>query len=315
MIPIEKKLTIAYKSNFATSITYYVDNRSTKYDLGTINASIITYFGGIVSNLHELILADASILRRLKNHCDSNPTQANGRKSAFDFDRLYDIFKENESSKQFMWNGNFYCSNNHFKKLGVEVCPYCNQFPVLSFTKNVTGEGKRDFDWDHVYPKSIYPFLAVSIHNLVPSCKACNLTKKDRNRDFMNPFNSYSVNDLLTFDIDIIKSNYLDDSVGFNIIHDVASSADGLKMSSNLEEVALIERYNEIKEIARLCLNQKRKYNTPLFKGYRTLFALFGTEADAFDVRQMFFSVPETESEYGKVPYSKLINDVIDSDH
>lgn len=61
----------------------------------------------------------------------------------------------------------------HFiKGLKLKVCPYCgrNQINVASYEK------KRDSKppIDHFFPKSKYPFLAVSYRNLIPCCTTCN---------------------------------------------------------------------------------------------------------------------------------------------
>lgn len=58
------------------------------------------------------------------------------------------------------------------KGLKLKVCPYCgrNQINVASYEK------KRDSkpSIDHFFPKSKYPFLAVSFRNLIPCCSTCN---------------------------------------------------------------------------------------------------------------------------------------------
>jgi hypothetical protein len=62
------------------------------------------------------------------------------------------------------------------------VCPYCNR----QYIHTVRAEGNKTgvrAELDHFYAKSIYPFLAVSFANLVPSCTICNSRRK-RDRDF-----------------------------------------------------------------------------------------------------------------------------------
>ncbi len=51
------------------------------------------------------------------------------------------------------------------------ICPYCNKREVEStFGKNSCATP----DVDHFYPKSKYPFLAVTLSNFIPSCQYCN---------------------------------------------------------------------------------------------------------------------------------------------
>lgn len=61
----------------------------------------------------------------------------------------------------------------------MRYCPYCNAETVgmahLSVSKFVS-------DIDHIFPKSVYPLLSLSLYNLVPVCNRCNSRfKKDEN--------------------------------------------------------------------------------------------------------------------------------------
>ncbi len=72
------------------------------------------------------------------------------------------------------------------KTLNVTVCPYCNRiYTTTCDTKN----GKIRPQFDHFFAKSLYPILALSIYNLVPSCQICN-TKKG-NKEFSLEHNIY----------------------------------------------------------------------------------------------------------------------------
>jgi len=57
-------------------------------------------------------------------------------------------------------------------KMKVNVCPYCNR----QYTFTLKSYKVRP-QFDHFYPKSLYPYLAVSIFNLIPSCSICNQAK------------------------------------------------------------------------------------------------------------------------------------------
>lgn len=63
---------------------------------------------------------------------------------------------------------------------GVDVCPYCNRVFVRAVTtkKDLSDpkKGKKVVrgELDHFYTKELYPFLAVSRFNLIPSCSYCN---------------------------------------------------------------------------------------------------------------------------------------------
>lgn len=65
------------------------------------------------------------------------------------------------------WGGYALCEASRYS-----MCPYCHQ----AFAHTLVPDGVGSFrpTLDHYYPKSIYPYLALSIFNLVPSCYTCN---------------------------------------------------------------------------------------------------------------------------------------------
>ncbi|MDD2829829.1 MAG: hypothetical protein PHW18_09680 [Sulfuricurvum sp.] len=89
------------------------------------------------------------------------------------------------------------------KEHGIKTCPYCNRnyiFVVDSDKKKLRPE------IDHFYPKSIYPFLAMSFYNLIPSCQICNHTKKDKDAFQDNLKSPYEIT-LIDFGFKYIPKN------------------------------------------------------------------------------------------------------------
>lgn len=79
-----------------------------------------------------------------------------------------------------------------YAALDVKVCPYCNRCLIEPIDD---GAGKRTVvgELDHFYCKSKYPYLAVSLYNLVPSCGICNGKSRKGEKDlcgtmFRNPY-------------------------------------------------------------------------------------------------------------------------------
>ncbi|MCE7733194.1 hypothetical protein [Vibrio campbellii] len=62
--------------------------------------------------------------------------------------------------------------------LAIKVCPYCNIEGIKPDDNNNDDERVYRPPLDHYFPKSIYPFLSISIYNLVPCCSKCNTTYK-----------------------------------------------------------------------------------------------------------------------------------------
>lgn len=63
-------------------------------------------------------------------------------------------------------------------RLGIKACPYCGSQYLLGFESGA--ENKELYQLDHFFPKSEYPYLSISLFNLIPSCSSCNLLKGDR---------------------------------------------------------------------------------------------------------------------------------------
>lgn len=63
-----------------------------------------------------------------------------------------------------------------FDKIGVKVCPYCNRSYIHTLQS-----GKVRPQYDHFFSKVKYPYLAISLYNLIPSCGICNQAKSDTN--------------------------------------------------------------------------------------------------------------------------------------
>lgn len=70
----------------------------------------------------------------------------------------------------------------------IKYCPYCNAETVSAFRfadKGTLKLSKSSFD--HFFPRARYPFLGVSLYNLIPSCDRCNSKfKRDQHEGFRN---------------------------------------------------------------------------------------------------------------------------------
>lgn len=86
--------------------------------------------------------------------------------------------------------------------LNIKTCPYCNS----QYTLVVKGSKNRTlakFQFDHFYSKSRFPFLSLSMYNLIPSCASCNLAKTAKDYDLDSNYHPYYLNlaEYLTFKI------------------------------------------------------------------------------------------------------------------
>lgn len=72
--------------------------------------------------------------------------------------------------------------NIHGKELikssDIFICPYCYR-SYIGVIEEEDGSRAITPDLDHFYPKSKYPFLSITLSNLVPSCLFCNQRAKN----------------------------------------------------------------------------------------------------------------------------------------
>lgn len=89
----------------------------------------------------------------------------------------YDYFEKAEGK----WTIYELCS-----KLNINVCPYCNRQYI--FTVGSAKEKRTRPEIDHFFPKALYPYLACSLYNFIPSCHICNHSKSDDGENIIYPY-------------------------------------------------------------------------------------------------------------------------------
>ncbi|RHS27627.1 hypothetical protein DWV68_05760 [Roseburia sp. AF12-17LB] len=184
------------------------------------------------------------------------------------------------------------------EELQITVCPYCNRNFVNSTYKRTM------CDLDHFYDKETYPILAVSFHNLVPVCHACNHAKASKSISYSPHNMKFNTDDLLSFDFFIDGMDFLSDNQQIGIEIDC-----GREFATNVRELKLREVYQIHSDIVQECIKKaimfNPKYMTDLFNTYN---GLFESEEELY--RIVFGNYME-ESFYGKRPLSKLTKDVL----
>ena len=184
------------------------------------------------------------------------------------------------------------------EELQVTVCPYCNRNFV-----NSTNE-RTMCDLDHFYDKETYPILAVSFHNLVPVCHACNHAKASKSISYSPHNMKFSTDDLLTFDFFVTGMDYLYDNKQINIEIDCRNI-----FKDNAKELKLREVYQIHSDIVQECIKKaivfNPEYMTDLLNTYD---GLFESEEELY--RIVYGNYLE-ESAYGKRPLSKLTKDIL----
>ncbi|WP_457744023.1 hypothetical protein [Sulfurimonas sp.] len=198
------------------------------------------------------------------------------------------------------------------KELDIQVCPYCNRNYIFNFSKNNSQHATAQLD--HFFDKKKYPFLAVSMYNLIPSCATCNQRKSSKQENIFYPYNE-SFNDnakfVYTFKVNNEKGAILD-------IKNIKLEIQAKKNISEKNEDKILEHkkmfnlenlYNEHKEIV-LELIQKREiypdsYIDELLNQYEGIF--FNNRED---VLRLITCGYVDDKDLHKRPLSKLIKDI-----
>lgn len=200
---------------------------------------------------------------------------------------------------------------NFVLELGLKVCPYCNRqyiTPLYSLNNKVRG------DLDHFYPKSKYPYLAMSIYNLVPCCKFCNSSLKG-SREFS--YEEY----ISPYDVDMdeyIKFNYYPTSYkSFYNSEDLIIKIEPKenvdrsilnKCINNLKVFQVEELYQYHSDIVSSLLKKRIVYDDiyidNLVKRYNKLFK------SKEEAMQILFKNSTDKKE--NLPLSKLIDDILE---
>ena len=144
--------------------------------------------------------------------------------------RLANIFDYNEFSR----NKSGWCLGRLALELQkeVQICPYCNAETVYAY--QVSKDGKRHMirksSFDHYFPQARYPFLSVSLYNLIPACARCNSGfKGEKFKDLC--FMSHPYSDQKSFHADMKFRVLLKTLKGF-----------GCCASEDIDQVLLTER-------------------------------------------------------------------------
>lgn len=182
--------------------------------------------------------------------------------------------------------------------LNVKVCPYCNrQYTFTIKDKKVSPE------LDHYYPKSKYPFFALSFYNLIPSCSVCNHTKSEQEID-QNPY-VVGFNDNSKFRMRSKDGN--DNSLDWALEKEIEIYF--TNTNRNINVFSLEELYNEhidyIKEIVDKAQAYNHSYYNSLIDSYK------GLGKQEADIDRFVWGNYLENAEHEKRPLSKLTKDIL----
>jgi len=148
---------------------------------------------GDVDTLRGLIADASATLAGLPND-DARSAFLESAKKVFNYDRFC-------AKTVHRWSAYKLC-----EKARNSICPYCNQ--AFAFTVVGTTTSYRP-TLDHFYFKDNYPYLALSLYNLVPSCYVCNSSLKGTKNFFTDHhLHPLEDDDEIRFDLRSTDGNY-----------------------------------------------------------------------------------------------------------
>jgi hypothetical protein len=124
------------------------------------------------------------------------------------------------------------------EQLNLKVCPYCNSQYTLVVSQ-LNGDSLAKFQFDHFFPLERFPFLSISLFNLIPSCANCNHKKSSQLLELKKAYHPYhnSINEFACFKV-VYPPN-----------HKALSIPNLLKMNLSHIKIAFVSKYKETQSL------------------------------------------------------------------
>ncbi|WP_374557981.1 hypothetical protein [Aquitalea pelogenes] len=167
---------------------------------------------------------------------------------------MNNIFKSVFSYDNFIVKKKSWWAYDLCRRLKYEICPYCHITPIPQYEINTPDQfGKypnknQRPELDHFYDKGRFPFLALTLGNLIPCCNECNCKLK-HDEDFyknqhLNPLRDL---ELIKFDLDF---NYEISKNGLNLLRPKIIEPHKTISHNSVKTFNLETRYNTRADVA-----------------------------------------------------------------
>ena len=197
--------------------------------------------------------------------------------------------------------------------MGVEICPYCNRLFVTTVSEE---KKKMRPQLDHYRSKSQYPFLALSILNLVPCCGVCNHIKGDNTSEILYPYEEEMGNQCY-FSVDAkhdltvltgARINHEELTIDFKLPKEESPLKQHIQ--SSIELLNLKEVYQSHRRYVSDMLLQRYIFTDEMVRDIKNSFpTLFKTEEE---VRELLLLNKLDPDHLGDRPLGKLTHDILD---
>ncbi|MDQ1856272.1 hypothetical protein [Chryseobacterium sp. WLY505] len=178
------------------------------------------------------------------------------------------------------------------------------------------------FTLDHFIPKGKFPFLSVSIYNLIPSCYSCNSKFKGQKNfelsDFMKSIapssETFCINDYLRFQLnfDTKSDRFKEKLKNIEQIEDLEVKLRNLKSNKDIDKYLdmfkLKGRYDFHKSIAYDLIDKRKRYPEKQIEGIIKLFRDNKIIVHKNDIKKDIFGIEIFEST--NAPFEKYKKDI-----
>jgi len=184
------------------------------------------------------------------------------------------------------------------------TCIYCNRlYTNTIITKKVEYIARPTFD--HWFPKSRFPLLALSFYNLIPSCSVCNTSVKGSGvYPITETFHPYWKQIDLSKQLDV-RFSY---NLSVNSPTEVKIIANNAFTDDSITKMKLREIYSVHTEEVDDLLYLRRAYADSYMDSLRNLLNMNLTDSEVY---RLAFGAYLEEDQLGKRPLSKLKKDIL----
>lgn len=196
--------------------------------------------------------------------------------------------------------------------LRIKSCLYCNaQFALV-----VGKEGAKKkllFQLDHFYNKNRYPFLSLTIGNLVPSCSTCNISKSKKEFSINSHIHPYHEDANLAFEFDIDSNNVLEYLLNSKdvklLIPKIKLAVPGSRFQSHLDTFVLENIYYKhtdiIEEMFLKSIYYTQSKRKEIEKDFKSQLCL-----DISTINRFILGNYSLDSEINNRPLAKMMKDI-----
>ena len=195
------------------------------------------------------------------------------------------------------------------KKLDVKTCPYCNR--EYTFSRGLQNGREVHPEFDHFYPKSKYPYLALSLYNLVPSCHTCNSLKSNKEIDINPYFKSFEDDGLRFTLVDKVTSDRVADKMSEHWIFEPSEVEVKIKnRNNNVDVLGLEDVYSGHTDVLADIVTKSQAYNESFYQSLVDSYSGLGkTPAEIF---RLIWGTYMDSNEYSMRPLSKFTKDILE---